>query len=172
METKEPVVLVVLVETAKLRWFVAGIDLKGNDIPLLRSEEGNLSPYLEAEGEEQVAFLRHRFSGVLQRGSDRLWGQKRKPCLIAFILDDMFIQAPPELTQRVAEHMVQWLWNPPVVFFNWKGGFTANEMKNLVRLAGDENTSLDEILASGLPKLSEAMHHLDGWELAAGKSSA
>jgi hypothetical protein len=60
MTTKEPVLLTVLIETANLRWYVAGIGLNGEPLPLLRSEVGNLSPYLGVPLDEQVNFLRHR----------------------------------------------------------------------------------------------------------------
>ena len=41
MSPKTPVVLLVLVETARLRWFVAALGLDGWPVPLLRSEEGD-----------------------------------------------------------------------------------------------------------------------------------
>jgi len=60
MTAKEPVLLTVLIETASLRWYVAGIGLEGEPLPLLKSEAGNLSPYLGLPFDEQVSFLRHR----------------------------------------------------------------------------------------------------------------
>src|SRR5262249_3886796 len=85
MGTKTPVVLLVLVETARLRWFVAALGLDGQAVPLLRSEEGDLEKYRGLAFDEQVAFLRHRFCGVLQRGCDRLWARDSKACQFAFV---------------------------------------------------------------------------------------
>ena len=79
MTDKEPVLLTVLIDTSRLRWYVAGIRLDGEPLPLLRSEAGNLSPYLGIPFDDQVSFLRHRLSGVLQRGCDRLWGRQINP---------------------------------------------------------------------------------------------
>ena len=125
MTAKEPVLLTVLIETASLRWYVAGISLAGEALPLLKSEAGNLSPYLGVPFDEQVSFLRHRLSGVLQRGCDRLWGRQKKPCQIVFVADGPFVQASAELTARVAEHFVEWMTRPPVVFFTTARGFAA-----------------------------------------------
>ena len=100
MTDKEPVLLTVLIETSRLRWYVAGIGLDGEPLPLLRSEAGNLSPYLGIPFDDQVSFLRHRLSGVLQRGCDRLWGRQKKPCQIVFVADGPFVQADAELTAR------------------------------------------------------------------------
>jgi hypothetical protein len=116
MTDKEPALLTVLIETAALRWYVAGIDLTGRPSPLLVSEPGNLSPYLGVPFDEQVNFLRHRLSGVLQRGCDRLWSRQQKPCQIVFVADGLFVEADAALTPRVAEHFVEWLTSPPVVF--------------------------------------------------------
>jgi len=40
MSAKEPVLLIVLIETASLRWYVAGIGLTGEATPLLTCEAG------------------------------------------------------------------------------------------------------------------------------------
>ena len=69
MQTKTPTMLVILVETVRLRWFVAAVGLDGVATPLLCSEADDLGPYRGLDFDEQVAFLRHRFCGVLQRGS-------------------------------------------------------------------------------------------------------
>ena len=45
MPTKEPVVLAVLVEAARLRWFVAALALDGAVTPLVCSPEGGLATY-------------------------------------------------------------------------------------------------------------------------------
>jgi hypothetical protein len=165
MTTKEPVLLTVLIETGNLRWFVAGIDLNGQPLPLVRSEVGNLSPYLGAPLDEQVSFLRHRLSGVLQRGCDRLWGRQQKPCLIVFVTDGPFAQAVAELTQAVADHFVEWLNSPPVVFFTSTAGWDADPA-SLTRLAGELDAAYAEPFRKGLPALGRALQEPDLWELA------
>ena len=42
METKHPTLLIVLVQTEKLRWFVAGLGLDGLLVPLICSDVGDL----------------------------------------------------------------------------------------------------------------------------------
>ena len=51
MDTKTPVVMIVLVDAGRLRWFVAEGAWSREVCPLLRSSEGALSPCLELEGE-------------------------------------------------------------------------------------------------------------------------
>ena len=74
MTPKAPAMLVVLVETERLRWFVAAVDLDGPAMSLLRSEDSDLEKVRTVDFDEQVAFLRHRFCGILQRGIDRGYG--------------------------------------------------------------------------------------------------
>jgi hypothetical protein len=169
MEPKEPVLLTVLIETANLRWYVAGINLKGEPIPLMCSETGNLGAHIGDELDEQVSFLRHRLSGVLQRGCDRLWGRLLKPCQIVFVADGPFIQAPPELALHVAEHFVEWMTRPPVVFFNCENGLEGEDPRLLKNVAGDMEPQFRESLDQGLPGLIDAMKKDDLWELAAWK---
>ena len=92
---KTPVILAVFLETKKFRWFASVIDLQGACTPLIRSAEGNLATYLELPFDEQVSFLRHRLSGVLQRTFDRIWKREQKPCSIVFVADGYFSQAVP-----------------------------------------------------------------------------
>lgn len=166
MNAKEPVLLTVLIETASLRWYVAGISLAGEPLPLLRSEAGNLSPYLGLPFDEQVSFLRHRLSGVLQRGCDRLWGRQKKPCHIVFVADGPFAQAAPELTRRVAEHFVEWMTRPAVAFFTCGDGFAAGDNLSLRSEAGELDDQLRQALDAGLPTLLAARDQPDAWELA------
>ena len=166
MTAKEPVLLTVLIETLNLRWYVAGIGLTGEAWPLLKSEVGNLSPYIGVAFDEQVSFLRHRLSGVLQRGCDRLWGRQQKPCQIVFVADGVFAHAAPELTQRVAEHFVEWMTSPPVVFFTSENGFAIAGPWSLTRVAGDLEESPWASLHAGLPALRVALDQPDLWELA------
>lgn len=171
MTAREPVLLVVLVETAQLRWYVAGIGLDGEALPLMCSEPGNLDPYLGLPLDEQISFLRHRFSGVLQRGCDRLWGRQKKPCQIVFVTDGPFIQAEPELTRRVAEHFVVWMTNPPVVVFVSRRGFHPGEPHALELVTGDIDAPFRKTLESGLPRLAAAMQKSEAWELAPTKKA-
>ena len=72
MEQKTPVLLVVLVETAQLRWFVAALGLEGQVIPLLRSAVGDLEKYLalspncsdREEMQKQLRALQHYIAGM------------------------------------------------------------------------------------------------------------
>lgn len=172
MSDKEPVLLTVLVETGKRRWFVAGITLDGRPVPLMCSGAGNLNPDDGVELDEQVNFLRHRLSGVLQRGCDRLWGRTMKPCQIVFVVDADFEQANPELTQRIADHFVQWMSNPPVAFFHSDSGFPKGGMPALNKLAGDLDDSGRKSLETGLPELIAATENSDLWELAPDKAKS
>lgn len=169
MNSKEPVLLVVLIETGAERWYVAGVSLAGEPIPLMRSKAGDLHAYVGAAPDEQVNFLRHRLSGVLQRGSDRLWGRQKKPCQIVFVADDYFTHAPPELTQQVADHFDQWMVNPPVVFFVADGAFSPHMLK---RVAGAIESLHHEALETGLPALLSAINKNELWELSQRKPNS
>jgi hypothetical protein len=172
MTDKEPALLTVLIETAALRWYVAGIDLTGRPSPLLVSEPGNLSPYLGVPFDEQVNFLRHRLSGVLQRGCDRLWSRQQKPCQIVFVADGLFVEADAALTPRVAEHFVEWLTSPPVVFFSTDRGFAGPESPSLNRVAGEMAALLHTALERGLNALRSDLGRPDAWELVSTKAKA
>jgi hypothetical protein len=171
MGAKEPVLLTVFVETAGLRWFVAGIDANGGAIPLVCSESGNLTPYLGTPLDEQVSFLRHRFAGVLQRGCDRLWGRQQKPFQIVFVTDAPFAQAPPELTRRVAEHFVAWMTNPRVVFFAGRGGNSPMATAALELVAGALDSNWQSAFEAGLPKIVAAVQQPGAFELAPPKKN-
>jgi hypothetical protein len=166
---KEPVLLVVLIETAEFAWRIAGIDMNGTAHPLMRSESGNLNPYRGVTFEEQVSFLRHRLSGVLQRGCDRLWGRQMKPCQIVFVADAPFADAPPELSQAVADHFVQWMVSPPVAFFVSQGGLATQDRFELSKLAGEISADYEEILHRGLSDLSTPLAQPEKWELSPAK---
>jgi hypothetical protein len=166
MASKEPVLLTVLIETADFRWYVAGIGLGGEPIPLMRSEAGNLADYIGVAFDDQTSFLRHRLSGVLQRGCDRLWGRQKKPCHIVFLADGPFVQATPELTCRVAEHFVEWMTSPPVVFFTSVEGFARGRALSLNKVAGELDGQYRQSLDAGLPALLGVMGDLAAWDLA------
>jgi hypothetical protein len=162
---KAPVLLVVALEPGKLRWFVAGVGLDGEVLPLLRSEEGNLAPYVAAPPDEQVLFLRHRLAGVLQRGCDRLWSRDKKACRIVFAADRHFERDDPGLTQRVAEHFATWMLKPPVSFFLTSAAWSDPACRCERDLAG----SMDEVSAAALdvawPKLRALLADPAAWEL-------
>jgi hypothetical protein len=166
MATKEPVLLTVLIETAELRWSVAGISLQGEPIPLMQSEAGNLDEYIGVPFDEQTSFLRHRLSGVLQRGCDRLWGRQKKPCHIVFVTDGPFVQATDELTPHVAEHFVQWMASPPVAFFSSDKGFGPAQNLSLSKVAGDLDGPYRDSLDAGLPELLALVGDSSVWEIA------
>ena len=165
MNDKEPVLLTVLIETARLRWFVAGISLDGKPQPLLRTDDGNIDDYLSLPFDEQVSFLRHRFSGSLQRGNDRLWGRHMKALQFVFVADGNFVDATPELTERLANHMVEWMVKPPVVFCIAEQGLNPNCEPDLKTVAGELPAEHAAALLAGLPKLFAAMSDVEPWEL-------
>jgi len=166
MVSKEPVLLIVLIQTADLRWYVAGIDLEGEPIPLVRSEAGSLGGYIGTGLDDQTSFLRHRLAGILQRGCDRLWARRKKPCQIVFLADGPFLEAAPDLTFRVAEHFVQWMTSPPVVFFTSSDWSTGEKEFSLHRIAGDLDDQYRQSLDDGLPTLLRVLDDLSVWEVA------
>ncbi len=162
METRVPVVLIVLVEAARLRWSVAAVRMDGAIAPLLRSEEGDLATYQGLDFDDQVSFLRHRFCGVVQRGCDRLWPVGQKACQFVFLFDELLPGAAAELTQRVAEHFAEWMLSPPVVVYVREGGFTDAGLR---RLAGTIDRPIEDALRAGLAPLSTAMADSAAWEV-------
>jgi hypothetical protein len=165
MSDKEPVILTVLIETADLRWYVAGVRLAGEPVPLLCSQADNLRAYLGEPFEEQLSFLRHRLSGVLQRGCDRLWGRQMKPCQIVFLADGPFRDADPTLTARLGEHFVEWMTRPPVSYLLVESGFGSGEIGDLKLVAGELEDPHRESLCRSLPAVLEAIHQPEMWEL-------
>jgi hypothetical protein len=170
METKEPAVLAVLVESARLRWLVASINLDGTVSPLLRSEDGNLAAYQGLGFDDQVSFLRHRLCGVLQRGCDRLWPVGKKACLFAILFDGELPGTTAELTRRVAEHFVDWILNPPVVIFTSDGG-PDGSAPPLRRLAGTSESPYEAAFHAGLAALRAAAADPDAWEVSCQKGT-
>jgi hypothetical protein len=161
MDSKTPVLLVVLVEASLLRWFVAAIDPGGRAEPLLRSEVGNLEKYRGLGFDEQVTFLRHRFCGVLQRGCDRLWARQEKACQFAFVFDEPLPEPTGRLTAAVAQHFLEWLLNPPAVVYTGA----------LERVAGTVDPALEGQLRAGLGALWAARNDPAAWELVPGKAA-
>jgi len=172
MSQKEPVLLVVLIETGSLRWFVGGIDLSGAPLPLLCSEPGNLKPYLGRELDDQVSFLRHRLAGVLQRGCDRLWGLAKKPAQIVFVADALFPDADLDLSRRVAQNFVEWMSRPPVAYFLCGSGGQSDEPLELESVAGTIDESARTALEAGLRPLRRLAEDAGQWELAPARQTA
>jgi hypothetical protein len=164
MDGKTPVILVVLVQTSQLRWFVASIDPEGRALPLLRSQVGDLEKYRGLDFDGQVSFLRHRFCGVLQRGCDRLWSRAQKARQFAVVFEEPLPEPTGQMTAAIAEHFVQWLLNPPVVVYTGTAP--------LDRVAGTIDPPLEELLRSALAPLLAAREDADAWELAPAKAPA
>ncbi|GAA4428022.1 hypothetical protein [Bremerella cremea] len=168
MRNKQPVLLTVLIECESFRWYVAGIDQQGNTTPLLCSEPQDLAPYIGEPFDEQANFLRHRLSGVLQRGCDRLWGKMMKPCQVVFVTDMPFQQAEDGLTQRVADHFFEWMTSPPVVFYTIRESSPVCN-PHLDSIAGELLADWNEALKQGFPKMLSKCSQTDPWELVVSK---
>ena len=161
MEPKVPALLLILVETARLRWFVAAVGLDGTTTPLICSEPDDLEKYRGLDFDEQVAFLRHRFCGVLQRGVDRLWGRNAKACQFAFVFEEPLPEPTGKLTQTLAAHFAEWMLKPPVAVFAG-----TSTLPRLDKLAGTIDAPLEELLRRQLPAVLSACRDPNAWELA------
>ena len=164
MAEKEPVLLTILIDTRRMRWLAGGIGFDKQVFPLLASQDDDLAGYRSMEFDEQASFLRHRFCGALQRGCDRLWGLRKKAFQFVFLTDSVFPGAPDELTDRIADHLAQWMTNPPVVFFSSEAGSFDVSPVAVTRLAGDISAELSTAFDAGLPALLEAATQTDQWE--------
>jgi hypothetical protein len=166
MTTKAPVVLVVLVDTRELCWFVGFIGLDGQVVPLLRSETGDLERYRGLDFDEQLAFLRHRFCGVLQRGCDRLWAREKKAQQFVIVFEQDLAEETGQLTPRIAEHFADWMLNPPVAVFRSGSELHAGQSQRLDQLAGDIAPPLKEVFRASLDGLLAAREDAGVWEVA------
>lgn len=164
MVTKEPVLMTILIDTNRMRWLVGSIDLQNNVIPLIASTDGDLSYYRSLTFDEQASFLRHRFCGVMQRGCDRLWGIQKKACHFVFVTDAAFPEASKELTERVAEHLADWMTNPPVTFFLAPSWTLSSEVEDGNLLAGRLPAEYFSPLTTGLVELKNAADDDSLWE--------
>ena len=164
MAEKAPVILTVLIDTSQMRWLVGGIGFDNQVHPLLASQVDDLAPYTKMEFDEQASFLRHRCCGILQRGCDRLWGLKKKAVHFVFVTDGVFPGAADILTQRVAEHLAQWMTNPPVVFFSADVKAFQVRPIELAKIAGDIPQDVFDTLKSGITELIDAVSQPDMWE--------
>jgi hypothetical protein len=166
MEPKSPVLLVVLVETGRMRWFVASIGLDGRTTPLICSEPNDLARYRELEFDEQVAFLRHRFCGTLQRGNDRLWARNNKASRFIFVFEGPFVEPSGRLTEAIASHFTEWLLNPPATILVSSNGFPESEPPHLTILAGGFDAGQEQLLHNHLGALLAARDDPAVWEVA------
>jgi hypothetical protein len=132
---------------------------------------GDLEKYRGLDFDEQVAFLRHRFCGVLQRGCDRIWARECKACQFVFVFDGLLHEPTGTLTQAVAEHFAQWMLNPPVVVFNRTAGSGPGEAPRLETLAGHLDAPLEQLLLGHLGGLLAAQEDEGTWELSRKKGS-
>lgn len=163
MDSKAPTILIVLVETAKLRWFVAGLGLDGSLAPLICSDDNDLSPYWGIDFDEQLAFLRHRFCGVMQRGCFRLWAQQKKACQFIYLFEGLLPESSDReagsLTRGIAEHMVEWLMNPPVAVL------AQTASGRLDQLAGQMEAAQETLVRDRLGQLDALRSDPTAWEV-------
>jgi hypothetical protein len=168
MSQKTPALLVVLVDAARLRWFVAAVGLDGQAVPLLRSVEGDLERYRGLEYDDQVSFLRHRLCGVVQRGCDRLWARGMKACHFVFVFEGLLPDVTGRLTQAIADHFSLWMLNPPVVVYYCPSQSGALQLE---KLAGDIESQQEDLVRSRLGNLLAAQNNSDAWDLSQKKST-
>ena len=121
---KKLVILAAQFDLVACRWSVASIDDDGVVDPLVQSLPNDLVNYRSGTFDERLSFLRHRIAGVLQRGTDRLWGLQRKAELFAIEFATESVAIDGELIRRVAEHFCMWMVKPPVVCLQLESGTT------------------------------------------------
>lgn len=166
MSPDEFTILAIVVETGKLRWFLAGLSPDDQIAPLLRSQVGDFDNYLGGDFDEQIAFLRHRFAGVVQRGADRLAREGVRPGRIVFLADGPFQRASKELTDRIADHFAHYMHRPPVAYLVGDLGLEGVRPAALTRLAGELDQETENRLARLAPRLAAVMSDSQRWETA------
>lgn len=160
MTQKEPVTLAAHLNLCDGTWSVASVNRSFEIAPLIQSQPHDLDPWRIGSFDEQVTFLRHRIAGLLQRGSDRLWGRQQKAQL--FTIDYWYEENEASLAvvTSVAQHFCTWMLKPPVI---------------CVRLSADgaldciaTNTSYEDLsdIASALQEIRIQAAQPDLWELA------
>lgn len=165
MSERQPATFIVLIETQRQRWFAGASDDAGQTIPLMRSDEGNLDQYVGLEFDEQISFLRHRLAGVLQRGCDRLYAKQMKAEQFLLAADGDFPDADPRVTNALAEHFVQWMINPPVVYLRTAGQFELDHAADWEVIAGELPADADESVSEAVRELAARRNRPDDWEL-------
>ncbi len=165
MSDRQKAILVVLITTREFRWHAGAITADGLAVPLLRSDQANLHHYTELESDEQVSFLRHRLAGVLQRGCDRLFARHMKANHFLLIADGRFVEADPAITQRLADHFVQWMINPPITYIIANPDFEIHSADQIKVIAGTCLPEVTTVLQTGLPGLVKQIATPESWEL-------
>ena len=162
---KTPSLLAVVIKSSLQQWFVAGIDMDGTVEPLVRSEPGNLDQYVGQGEDEQLSFLRHRLSGAMQRGCDRLWARNAKAARIVLIADHDLPDSDAALLPRLADHFHTWMTRPPVSFYRGHGDSTIEDLESLECLVGQPDAEQAVPLRQALPQLCQRMADSDCWEV-------
>lgn len=171
MSDRAPAYLVVFVETAAMRWHVAAIDQAGRPLPLLQSEAGDLNEYRGQPSDEQVSFLRHRLAGALQRGCERLYFRKMKAAHFLIFVDAPLPHTDDGVTQRLAEHFVQWMVNPPATFLTLAPPAESAAPSAVRLVAGELPASIElpapieSLLDDAIAELATAFDKPECWEL-------
>jgi hypothetical protein len=157
---KEPVTLAAHLNLFNGTWSVASVNRSFEIAPLVQSHPHDLDPWCTGPFDNQVTFLRHRIAGLLQRGSDRLWGRQQKAQL--FTIDYFFEEdeASLEVITSVAHHFCTWMLKPPVVCLRLDADGALNCIAS--------NTSHDEFsdIASALQEIRTQADQPGLWELA------
>ena len=162
---KTPSLLAVVIKSSPQQWFVAGIDMEGAVAPLVRSEPGNLDQYVGLSDDEQISFLRHRLSGAMQRGCDRLWARNAKAARIVLIADNDLPDGADGLLRRLADHFYNWMTRPPVSCYRGQGAPTIEDLDSLECLIGEPELEHLRPLKQALPQLCERMSDSECWEV-------
>lgn len=165
---KTPTLLVVVVLSDKQQWFVAGISLVDGILDcLVRSEPANLDAYVGADPDEQLSFLRHRLSGAMQRGVDRLWGKAAKATRVILIADQALPKSAPDLLPKLAQHLEVWMTRPPISFFCGRGKEQIECFSELRCLVGQLTPAEQVCLEKQLPALKQKLAVPMDWEVIA-----
>ncbi len=155
----------ITVKTETLQWFVAGVDLQGQVDTLVRSEPGDLAAYQDRIPDEQLSFLRHRLSGAMQKGCDRLWQQQAKAACIVLIADDHLPPSETNLLSQLAEHLSTWMTRPPVCCFRASAPNELQQFSRYQRLAGQLDAQQTQALEQAIPQLVSSLDDPNAWEL-------
>ncbi len=164
MSERQPVLLVVLVETQLFRWQVAALQADTAAVPLLRSEMLDLDQYRELDFDAQVSYLRHRIAGILQRGCDRLYAREMKAHHFILVADGPCVGAADGVTKRFAENLVDWMMNPPLTYLIAPAGFILSKSDDFEIVAGELSSSNNALLRRELLGLMTMTSDADQWE--------
>ncbi len=160
MTEKEPVTLVAHLDLSSEFWSVASVNSSFDVAPIIQSQPSDLEPWGDGTLDEQLSFLRHRIAGILQRGTDRLWGRQQKAQLfvVGFRCDDN--PATREVVAKVSEHFCTWMLKPPIICLCVQGDGTLECIAS--------NTASDEYgsFAAVLQEIRTLANESELWELA------